>query len=318
MPNYCTNLLHISTDNVEVQKAITSLLNGSILNRHREMYYKIRKIFLAGASGMLVPHSSVDERIYNQAIKKSSLLKTPRRMNTQSSLAYSEFLGLFVGGALSAFNYETIDRIYKNSGVHHIYFGDIPTEKRKKIKALWASCKYDYSGYFRTETVDKWWSHKSLVWDSTVKEGTLDFKILSQTPVHIIVNGFNAHFMPDSMSEYNFNVSTYGTKWEIVEIDNNPHWINKDSIYIRFDTAWSPALPLVDIVKDYLTRILELDQPYVEEEVAVHLGYFEAGCAFQGIDHFCCEYTVEYDEETDEYTEHFIPDVQHLVDMCEC
>lgn len=86
---------------------------------------------------------------------------------------------------------------------------------------------------------------------------------------------------PDSEEEnwYDWNCQNWGTKWDLNTID----WERQDdnTIWISFETAWSPPIALYD----YLT----------EQGWEIEAYYHESGCAY------CGKYTTEDGDEYFEY-----------------
>ena len=75
--------------------------------------------------------------------------------------------------------------------------------------------------------------------------------------------------MPESEKDnwYDWNVTNWGTKWEISVIDYERY--DDETVWISFETAWSPPIALYEFMH--------------ENEWHVNAVYNEGGCAFAGI-----------------------------------
>ena len=318
MPNYCNNGLEllIKNDCPEIRNAVHSeivkLINGSLINRFETIQIKLRKIALAGAAGLLKPHQSIDIDTFNYLNEKTNhIFNTSERRNSDSSIAYTEFLNAITSVKVSPNNFDYWDDLYNRVGIHSIYWGDIPRNTRAKMKALIKYCGYDYGIGFRGNP-EVYWSHNALERVNESKAGMLDFKMLTSIPVDTIVNGFNGYFfckkgrtaIQSVQSGYDFNCTHFGVKWEIVSVDNTNDLIEDSTeMVLKFSTPWNEPNGLPSLVREYLVEKVNstLNTNFDESIIEVNLYFSEPGCAFQGINDDVWEYNIDWNDEGEEY-----------------
>ncbi|CAB5221091.1 hypothetical protein UFOVP240_79 [uncultured Caudovirales phage] len=98
------------------------------------------------------------------------------------------------------------------------------------------------------------------------------------------------HFVPSDLKEeddwYAWNVNNWGTKWEATVYD----WerVDEHTIFISFDTAWSPPIALYETIAD--------------EEWIVTAQYHEPGMAFIG----------KFEDGIDEFYEYDLSDLDSI------
>ena len=80
--------------------------------------------------------------------------------------------------------------------------------------------------------------------------------------------------MPKSEEEnwYDWSIDNWGTKWNASTEDVD---IDDDRIYIRFNTAWSPPIPIIK----------KLHEMFDSEEVMITGHYEEEGWDYAGVYH---------------------------------
>ncbi|CCO44216.1 hypothetical protein VIBNISOn1_1050042 [Vibrio nigripulchritudo SOn1] len=298
MPNWCSNALFISGTTDEAQKVIDSLLDGSIELRTNEMVYKMRKMFLSGVTGLLVPHTTTEQKLLDEVGLLHPNLNSQSRSSSPESLAYTEFLYELCHGNITPENYEHINRIYLASRLGQKWYGDIPKPIRKRLRAVWKTCRYDYSGMFKVD-ISAWWS-KPNVWEPQQQPEILDLQLLVELPIKVMVNGFNGGLLRCS-TEYDFNCHHIGIKWTELEVTilENGNW--------SFDTPWSPPHSIIELLPRFVEKQLSSNDG--EELVDITLYYYEAGCAFQGIDHDVYAYIEHYDEDGEQYSSNMLPEI---------
>ncbi|MEZ8198397.1 DUF1281 domain-containing protein [Vibrio splendidus] len=315
MPNYCNNGLEIiiNHENPELHKVVHSevvkLIDGSLENRFKTIQVKLQKIALAGAAGLLKPHSSinVDEFNYLNA-KTHNMFDTSERRNTGSSIAYTEFLLAIAKLSVNSSNFDYFDELYERVGIHNVFWGDIPQGIRTKMKSLIRGCGFDFGIGFRSNP-EVYWSHNAFEKINESQHGELDFKMLTSIPVDSMINGFNGQFFSKKgittiQSGYNFNCSHFGVKWENVWVDNTNELIEgEEHLVLKFATAWNQPNGLPELIKNYLVEKLnkKMNTEFDESIVDINLYFAEPGCAFQGINDDIWDYTINWtDEDEDE------------------
>lgn len=298
MPNWCSNALSISSNNNEEQLHIESLFNGEFINRTDEITTKLRQVLLAGIGGILHPSNDIDSDIFEAAIKLHNGLHTEKRLNNESSNAYSEFLNILVNGSITPADYDSLDALYQRTGLSKLWWGDICKEKRNKIKSVWKHCSYDFSDRFKSD-ISIWWATASL-YKNTSESDVLDMRVLTPLPVSVMVNGLNGKTLNCGRT-YNWYTDNLGTKWPVFEV-----YPNQNGNYI-FSTAWSPVTPITDLIPSFIGKSLNKDVD--DLDVSCDLYFYESGCAFQGINGYTTELNCTHDEETDEYEEELLPEI---------
>ncbi len=299
MPNWCSNALYVRGNTDEAQNVIDSLLDGSIEDRTREMTYKLRKMLLAGLSGLLHPHTSTPPELLEAVGQLNPALVVSSRRNSLESLAYTEFLLELVDGVITPERYSHINRIYDKSNLGNVWYGDIPKPIRKKMAHMWRTCQYDFAGMFN-RNIATWWS-KPRVWQPEQTVSHFNIQLMHELPVCVMVNGFNGGLLSCS-TEYGFNCDVIGIKWTTLDIEviENGNWV--------FDTPWSPPIGLLDAIPKYVAKQLGAEPD--SELVDITLYYYESGCAFQGINDEVFEYICDYDDESDEWTSNLLPEIE--------
>lgn len=291
MPNWCNNSLIINCKNSDEQRIVDSLFDASATNRVCELTYKLRKILLAGLSGVLCPSKSVDEALLEKLSNLHPLFLTDKRIDCESSQAYDEFLELMASGHIYHTTYEAIDSVYRRTGLDNLWWGDICTKKRKKMKSLWKKCGFDYATKGYKQALDEWFVCSGLALHPT-PEHCIDLRILTPLPIDVMVNGFNGSLLNCGRT-YNFYIDKLGTKWPGIEIE-----LAHTNQYI-FSTAWSPVTPIIELIPEYVAGLLGKNEDALT--LSCDLYFYEPGAAFQGINDTFGELSFIYDEVTDEY-----------------
>jgi Ferredoxin-like domain in Api92-like protein len=107
-------------------------------------------------------------------------------------------------------------------------------------------------------------------------------KVLKRTEKHIN-DGFNS-------GGYEWCYQNWGTKWGICDAEIVQEFLErKGYIDYRFETAWSPPLPVISKMSEMFPGLRFI------------LRYFECGCAFNGI--YICEKGEVIQGSTGEYSE---------------
>lgn len=299
MPNWCSNALVAHSDCNEEQLVLESILAGNIENRTEEMTNKLVKLAFAGIGGLLYPSEDIDQELVEEIAKFNPELISDRRGSDERSRAYSDFLTLLARGNVSVSTYATIDSIYDRAGIGRIWWGDINKTARCKIKAAFNRLSFDLVGWINTVTVADWWVSAN-VYKNTSRPNVLDMRLLDEIPARVLVNGFNGKFL-NCDSGYNYNINRYGTKWPVFEI-----YQNRIGNY-EFSTAWSPAVPLIYLLPEFIARTLgkNIDDAMAE----IDLFYYEPGCCFQGHNDESESLNTVGDEDEEVWTANFLPEV---------
>jgi HSP90 family molecular chaperone len=92
---------------------------------------------------------------------------------------------------------------------------------------------------------------------------------------------------------YDYCINQWGTKWEAKEIDVQEE--SNNSLQITFDTAWSPPLPIYDILVD---KGFEIKATYAEQGCAF-MGYYENNSTYS------TDLVQEFDDEDDFVSSNF-------------
>lgn len=314
MPNYCNNGLEIiiNHESPELRKVahseVVKLIDGSLENRFKTIQVKLQKIALAGAAGLLKPHSTIDSDAFNFLnAKTNNIFYTSERRNTGSSIAYTEFLLGITTLSVNSSNFDYFDDLYDRVGIHNVFWGDIPQVIRTKMKSLIRGCGFDFGIGYRCNP-EVYWSHNAFEKINESQQGELDFKMLTSIPVDSIINGFNGQFFSKKgistiKSGYDFNCSHFGVKWESVWVDNTNELIeNEDEIVLKFSTAWNQPNGLPELIKNYLVEKLnkKMNTDIDESLVDINLYFAEPGCAFQGINDDIWDYTINWTDDDDD------------------
>jgi len=304
MPNWCNNALEIQCHSDKAGDVFDSLLDGSLMNRTSEIEYKMRKIFLAGLSGLLVPHISITHELIIAVTRLNKALSNVNRRTDDQSAAYSQFLALLVSGTIWLDNYELLESIYRRTGVGSMCWGDIPKRYRKAMKPFWKICSFDYFNGKRD--ISRWWSQSNdLINDAKISH--IDMRILTPKPIRVAVNGFNGGMLEKTESGYDYNQIVYGSKSSIISVargETNQNYI--------FDTPWSPAITLTSLIPEFVALRLGIDTDVTDPEdiISCNLYYYESGIGFQGINDSRWELVDYHDEETDEYIDGLSPEIE--------
>lgn len=316
MANYCTNALVLHNASEAEINLVESVFDGTFVNRIDEITWKLRKIFLAGACGLLLPHKSTDTAVIDLLEEACPLLIKGRFGDSEASLAYSEFLALFINGELKPGHYDEIDSIYHRTGIHNVYFGDIPIRYRKAMKRLWKDCSETYFDENRRTYefnqkigIDAWWSHQVAAPINSAKEEKFDMRVLTPVPVRVLVsNKVEEHYSGhgritpffSTMSKFFYYKQLFGNKMYVTDawrITGDGSW--------SFDSAWSPVRELSEIIPKFLKDHLGEEN----EDLSVDIAYFEGGMGFQGVNDDVYDYVCIYDED-DDSDSGLHPDVQ--------
>lgn len=302
MPNWCANALKIQCGTTEVQNVVDSLFSGELVNRTDEISFKMRKVLLAGIAGILVPHTNTSVKLIEAAGKLHINLLTDRRESSERAIAYTQFLEQLVDGVLSLESYEILDSIYSKTGLGNCWWGDIPKSYRLKLKEEWKKCSFDYADLSNSD-ISRWWSKPNGIRNSSL-ENVLDLRILTDLPLKTMINGFNGNLL-NCGSTYFLFCDVFGTKWPVFKVT-----LLENGNY-SFDTAWSPISPINDLLPEFVANQLniDLDKVFDESLVTSNLYFYEAGCAFQGINNETYSYSEEWDEDENEYISDLLPEI---------
>ncbi len=112
--------------------------------------------------------------------------------------------------------------------------------------------------------------------------GDVDFNKLIMSPVFgKIIDGLDSN---------SWCMDHWGTKWNAKDIDVVR--VNENELKIKFETAWSPSIPIVDKMAELFPK------------VSINYKYFESDCDFSGIKTYKDGLVIEETEGTfDDYAD---------------
>jgi hypothetical protein len=118
----------------------------------------------------------------------------------------------------------------------------------------------------------------------------------------------NGSYGDTEFNWYNFNIREWGTKWDVAVLDDEEYpdteiMIDEpDNVQYRFNTAWSPPVPVIDVLsKQHPDCVFDLE--YEEEqgwggEIVFKNGEIVSQAEYENRCHECDDYdTMEWDEE---------------------
>lgn len=271
MKSWCHNALEIQASDDAIKKSINSLFNGTHCSRFAEIGNKLRKMFFAGASGFLVPHTSTSESQLNDIFLVCPALSTQSKSDSEESKAYSAFLVTLLGHAIEDNNADYFASLYSRSGLEHLSYCELTTDAKEVMSSLASQSP----GNWDSDTdFERWWSS---VDKPTLKEtGIFDLRSLLRIPVSTVINGNTGCYTNDD------NLNTYYSK----QFGITTPKLNLEQSSTECVVFLSPEHPpknLDVLLPEFVIKSSQLDDDFVYSNLTVQHYFYNTSSRIQGI-----------------------------------
>ncbi|EOA4941423.1 DUF1281 domain-containing protein, partial [Escherichia coli] len=135
MSEWCQNRFEITGKSVCLD-VLTQWIEGCETPRYRHAIQQSIQLFLAGCAGLVKPTRTTQYPPYPALVRHGTGLSSP------ANQAFEQWLGLLVKDAvLDEETIKTIDRLYHQSCIGAVRWGNLPDNAREIITAL-MHCQY--------------------------------------------------------------------------------------------------------------------------------------------------------------------------------
>ncbi|EGF7427750.1 DUF1281 domain-containing protein [Escherichia coli] len=232
MSEWCQNRFEITGKSVCLD-VLTQWIEGCEIPRYRHAIQQSIQLFLAGCAGLVKPTRTTQYPPYPALVRHGTGLSSP------ANQAFEQWLGLLVKDAvLDEETIKTIDRLYHQTCIGAVRWGNLPDNAREIITAL-MRCQYsDWFGLVGlSEHIDAGacWS-----WLSDYPEQAQPCDMLMVIPSRLAteLNGSGGLLQGISTTTSLYS-RIYGVEWPS---GHNVRWVRDEmsSLVLLTDTPWYP------------------------------------------------------------------------------
>lgn len=232
MSDWCTNSLVVTGQSAFVDELQLWVI-GNIVPRYRHAALQSRRLFLAGAAGILKPIKPAVYPPYPNLLAHGTGASSPQNQ------AFDNWLGLLQKDVyLTVDNIRQVERWYRQSGIESVKWENIPFTAQQKIADIIQRKYADWFGMAGvSEELDtgRCWSELAVTAENTVP---CDLMTIIPTRLTAEINGSEAFLqgMSTTMSLY---CRQYGTQWPAGQ---NVNYVRDcaNNLLVQFDTRGYP------------------------------------------------------------------------------
>ncbi|HAP0240512.1 TPA: DUF1281 domain-containing protein, partial [Escherichia coli] len=232
MSEWCQNRFEITGKSVCLD-VLTQWVEGCETPRYRHAIQQSIQLFLAGCAGLVKPTRTTQYPPYPALVRHGTGLSSP------ANQAFEQWLGLLVKDAvLDEETIKTIDRLYHQSCIGAVRWGNLPDNAREIITAL-MRCQYsDWFGLVGlSEHIDAGacWSRLS---DYPEQAQPCDMLMVIPSRLATELNGSGGLLQGISTTTSLYS-RIYGVEWPS---GHNVRWVRDEmsSLVLLTDTPWYP------------------------------------------------------------------------------
>ncbi|MCC3705155.1 DUF1281 domain-containing protein [Rouxiella badensis] len=232
MSDWCTNRLVVTGQSAFVDELQLWVI-GNIVPRYRHAVLQSRRLFLAGAAGILKPIKPVVYPPYPGLLANGTGASSPQNQ------AFENWLGLLQKDVyLTVDNVRQVERWYRQSGIEAVKWENIPFTAQMKIADIF---QRKYADWFGMVGVNDFldagvcWSELAIVADNSLP---CDLMTIIPSRLAAEINGSEAFLkgIPNSTSLY---YRHYGTQWPAGQRVSFVRDCS-NSLTVHFDTFGDP------------------------------------------------------------------------------
>ena len=232
MSEWCQNRFEITGKSVCLD-VLTQWIEGCEIPRYRHAIQQSIQLFLAGCAGLVKPTRTTQYPPYPALVRHGTGMSSP------ANQAFEQWLGLLVKDAvLDEETIKTIDRLYHQTCIGAVRWGNLPDNSREIITAL-MRCQYsDWFGLVGlSEHIDAGacWSRLS---DYPEQAQPCDMLMVIPSRLATELNGSGGLLQGISTTTSLYS-RIYGVEWPS---GHNVRWVRDEmsSLVLLTDTPWYP------------------------------------------------------------------------------
>ncbi|EPZ9440574.1 DUF1281 domain-containing protein [Escherichia coli] len=232
MSEWCQNRFEITGKSVCLD-VLTQWIEGCEIPRYRHAIQQSIQLFLAGCAGLVKPTRTTQYPPYPALVRHGTGMSSP------ANQAFEQWLGLLVKDAvLDEETIKTIDRLYHQTCIGAVRWGNLPDNAREIITAL-MRCQYsDWFGLVGlSEHIDAGacWSRLS---DYPEQAQPCDMLMVIPSRLATELNGSGGLLQGISTTTSLYS-RIYGVEWPS---GHNVRWVRDEmsSLVLLTDTPWYP------------------------------------------------------------------------------
>lgn len=232
MSEWCQNRFEITGKSVCLD-VLTQWIEGCEIPRYRHAIQQSIQLFLAGCAGLVKPTRTTQYPPYPALVRHGTGMSSP------ANQAFEQWLGLLVKDAvLDEETIKTIDRLYHQTCIGAVRWGNLPDNAREIITAL-MRCQYsDWFGLVGlSEHIDAeaCWSRLS---DYPEQAQPCDMLMVIPSRLATELNGSGGLLQGISTTTSLYS-RIYGVEWPS---GHNVRWVRDEmsSLVLLTDTPWYP------------------------------------------------------------------------------
>jgi hypothetical protein len=271
MPNWCTNNLDLKGSHA----SLSAFVQESQPINERAAHAALVKTMALLRAGVVTLQNQVETDIcFADGTPIASLSVTADACHSKAGVFANWLLqALLQNLPMTRELCHQIVEGYKSSGIYNMLWSNLPRPQRRIIGKVLTGCSFDIlsSKGWKTQAERLWIALDGLAYSKTPSsQPRLCFEAFCPIGLIALANGFNGNLFKNELSEYGANIERFGTKWNSDEIWFDDFDERRVSLSIRFDTAWSPTIPVAEAIA---RRFPDLN---------VELTYIEEGMSFCG------------------------------------
>ncbi|EFN6376865.1 DUF1281 domain-containing protein [Escherichia coli] len=232
MAEWCRNRFEITGKSVCLD-VLTQWIEGGDVPRYRHAIQQSILLFLAGCAGILKPVRTVTYPPY------PGLVSHGAGSGSTASQAFEQWLGLLTRDAfLNHETVKTIDRLYHQTGIGAVRWGNLPDSAREIIGGVLAQ---QYTDWFGTGDMYEPSEH-ALLWDelSAFAESSQPCDMLQVMPTRLAteLNG-SGGLLKNCGTTRSFYCRQFGVE---CPVGQNVRWkrTGLSTLILEFDSTWCP------------------------------------------------------------------------------